>query len=105
MGIFPNFRGENKKSLKPPPSSDHDIFTPLKSNSQIPRIVMFKGTYLFQGPSFWGPPAVRFRGCRFWDPNEQTFTCLTVSGMDFSPSQYRNCFRKILGPKNLAVTS
>ena len=25
---------------------------------------MFKGTrYLFQGPSFWGPPAVSFRDC------------------------------------------
>ena len=24
---------------------------------------MFKGSYLFQGPSFWGPPAVSFREC------------------------------------------
>ena len=28
---------------------------------------MFKGSYLFQGPSFWGPPAITFRECNIQD--------------------------------------
>ncbi len=38
--------------------------TPQKSNELIPKIAIFKGSrYLFQGPSFWSPPAVSFQGC------------------------------------------
>ena len=29
---------------------------PQKSNELIPKIAIFKGNSLFQGPSFWGPP-------------------------------------------------
>ena len=29
---------------------------PQESNELIPKIAIFKGSYLFQGPSFWGPP-------------------------------------------------
>ena len=32
----------------------------------IPKIAMLKGSYLFQGPSFWGPPFVSFRECKLW---------------------------------------
>ena len=37
--------------------------TPQKSNELIPKIAMFKGSYLFQGPSFG--VAVSFRECIF----------------------------------------
>ena len=35
---------------------------------------MFKGSYLFQGPSFWGPPFVRFRECNV-QPLYQMILC------------------------------
>ena len=39
--------------------------TPQKSNELIRKIAIFLRVPLpaFQGPSFWGPPAVRFREC------------------------------------------
>ncbi len=37
---------------------------PTPQKSKIPKIAILKGSrYLFQGPSFWGPPAVSFREC------------------------------------------
>ena len=35
---------------------------------RVPKIAIFKGSrYLFQGPSFWAPPAVSFRECNTSD--------------------------------------
>ena len=36
-----------------PNQSDKQMYTPQKSNELIPKIVIFKGSYLFQVPSFW----------------------------------------------------
>ena len=41
------------------------IGTLQKSNIDTKKLPLFEGSYLFQSPSFWGPPAVSFRKYRW----------------------------------------